>query len=290
MTTEGAWTVLKLLGWTKDHFAKAQIESPRLCAEILLAQALGLKRIELYTRYDYQPTPDELTRFRDWVKRAAAREPVAYLVGEKEFYSLRFKVTPDVLIPRPETELLVGEAISHLRSLGRPGKLWDICTGSGCVAIATAVQVKDVQVLASDLSEPAVAVATENALAHHLADRLECRVANLLALPGDCRLSPPFDVITANPPYVADADPVAPEVQREPVMALRGGKTGLDLIELIVRDAPPLLCPGGVLIMEFGFDQADAVRNLIVATGQFAEPRILRDHQHIERAATAKKK
>ena len=158
----GSWTVLKLLNWTTEHFTRNQLDSSRLCAEILLAHVLRCQRIELYTRFDYSPTPEELASYRDLVKRAAGHEPVAYLVGQKEFYSLKFKVNSDVLVPRPETEILVAEAAGHLKTLGRPGLAWDICTGSGCVAVTLASQVKDAHVLATDISPQAVAVTAES--------------------------------------------------------------------------------------------------------------------------------
>jgi len=283
----GTWTVLKLLKWTGLYLADARIDEPRLCAEMLLAQVLGCRRIELYTRFDHQPSPDQLAAFRELVKRARRHEPVAYLVGWREFYSLRFKVTPDVLVPRPETEQLVDEAISHFKSAGRGGLMWDICTGSGCVAVAAAVRIPGLSVLASDISPEAVAVATENAEAHGMSRRVRCRTSDLAALPGDCAKTAQFDVITANPPYVADADEVAEEVKREPRIALYAGADGLDAIRRLVAQVGAHLGPGGLFAMEFGSGQAGAVRDLLVATGQFAEPRILTDHRGIERTAAA---
>jgi len=281
------WTVLRLINWTKEYFAQGGLDEPRLAAEVLLAHVLGCRRIDLYTRFEHQPAPERLTAFRELVARARKREPVAYLVGEKEFYSLRFKVTPDVLVPRPETEILVSEAVAHLRSLGRPGRMWDACTGSGCVAIAAARQVPDASVLATDISPAAVAVATENAAAHGLADRVRCRLADLLDLPEDCGEWREVDFLSANPPYVANADDVAEEVRHEPAVALLAGDDGLEKIRPLVASAPPFLPAGGKLAVEFGMGQADAVRDLLVATGAFDEPRIVRDAQGIERAAVA---
>lgn len=281
------WTVLKLLNWTKEYLARAEVEEVRVAAEMLLARTLGCRRIDLYARFDYEPTPEQLAGFRGLVKRAADLEPVAYLVGHKEFYSLDFRVTSDVLVPRPETEALVTEAIGHLERLGRPGRVWDVCTGSGCVGVAIASQRPDVTVLATDVSAPAVDVAAANANAHGLADRVRCRVADLLTLPEDCSDLAPFDVITANPPYVADGDEIGPTVAREPHLALYAGETGLDVIRPLIAGAGGYLAPGGVFLMEFGLGQAPAVRDLIVATAQFAEPRILRDHQNIERTIVA---
>jgi release factor glutamine methyltransferase len=284
------WTVLRLIDWTKDHFAKVNMEDPRLSAEVLLAHVLRCRRIDLYARYNVEPAPEQLEAYRELVKKAAAYQPIAYLIGEKEFYSLRFKITPDVLVPRSETEMLVTEAVTRLRRLGRPGRMWDACTGSGCVAIAAAMQVHDAHVLATDISPAAMAVAEENAAAHKVGQRLRCRVADLLALPDDCRDLVPFDVITANPPYVADNQMISETVRHEPTIAIRGGSDGLDFLRPIIAAAPDLLCKGGALILEFGFAHADGVRDIIVATGRFSEPRILRDHQEIERAAVSVKK
>ena len=284
------WNVLALLNWTQGHLQRAGVPSPRLSAEMLLASALSCRRIDLYTRHDHVPPEEQLARFRELVRRAAAREPAAYLVGEKEFYSLPFEVTPDVLVPRPETELLVEEAVERLRAIGRPGWMWDLCTGTGCVALAAAKQVPAARVLATDLSPAAADLAQRNAKRLGLEDRVQVLVADLLSLPAEWSGEKRFDVITANPPYVPDAAEVAPEVRHEPAMALRGGKDGLDFIRRIVEGAPGSLAPGGALVLEFGFDQAPAVRELLAAAGAYQDPKVLRDHQGIERAAVAPRK
>ncbi len=237
-TDESPWTVLKLLNWTRDYFTAAHLDEPRLAAEVLLAHVLKCPRVQLYTRFDYQPDPQQLAAFRELVRRAKALEPVAYLVGQKEFYSLHFKVTPDVLVPRAETEILVSEAVAHLRKLGRATTMWDVCTGSGCVGIATASQVPDVTVLGTDISPRAVAVAEQNAAAHHLEARMRFRVADLLTLPEDCRKLIPFDVITGNPPYVADHQMISETVRHEPPVAIHGGADGLDFLRRLVAEAP----------------------------------------------------
>ena len=287
---EEPWTVLGLLNWTKDHFARVGLDSPRLTAEVLLAHVLDCPRIELYTRFADVPPAESRSVFRDLVKRAAAHEPAAYLVGYKEFYSLRIAVTADVLVPRSETELMVTAAAGHLRALAGARTLWDACTGSGCVAIALASQVDDVTVLATDISPAAVAVAERNVADHGQAGRVRCMVGDLLTRPQGDGWPERFDVITVNPPYVAAGDEVSPAVRHEPAMALYAGPDGLDAIRKIVVQAPDVLTGAGALIMEFGHTHADAVRDLIVAGGAFAEPRILRDHQNIERTAVAVRK
>ncbi len=285
--TSASWTVLSLLNWAKGYFEKAGLPEPRLSGELLLAHALGCKRIDLYTRHDAQPSAEQLDAFRQLLRRAKAFEPVAYLLGYKEFYSLRLKVTPDVLIPRPESEALAGEAIARLGGLDRPVRLWDACTGCGCVAIAAAKHLPRATVLATDICPRAIAVAAENAEAHGLSDRVLCHEADLLSLPDDCAHLEPFDAITANPPYVAEGESVAETVKHEPALALYGGASGLDFLSRIVQDAPRHLRSGGVLIVEFGMGQADEVRDLISDNDAFEEPTILYDHQELERDAVA---
>lgn len=289
-SSQEPWTVLKLLDWTKGFFQRQNVESPRLCAEVLLGEVLGCGRMDLYTRFGETPSAEDLARYRDLVRRAGDGEPVAYLVGYREFYSLRFEVTPAVLIPRPETELLVDLAVEELQRIGHGGALWDVCTGSGCVAVAAAMNATEASVLATDRSEAALAVAQRNVEAHDLTDRLTLARADLLDLPSGCSLAPPFDVLTANPPYVADGEEVGPTVDREPPEALRAGPDGLDVLRPLLRQAPGVLKPGGLLAVEFGANQADAVRELLLATGAFEEPRILRDAAGLDRVASARRK
>jgi len=286
-STPERWTVLALINWAKEYFARNGVESPRLAAEILLAHALGCARIDLYVRFDELPSAEQRGRFRELIRRAAEGEPVAYLVGCKEFYSLTFAVTPDVLIPRPETELLVSEAMAYLEAHPERRTVWDVCTGCGCVAVAVAVNCLHVSVLATDVSPEAVELAGRNAEAHGVADRVRCCTADLLDRPASYSEPERVDVLTANPPYVADTDDVADSVHREPRGALRGGPEGMDFIEPIIRGAPQVLSGGGALILEFGCGQADAVRDRIVEARVFDEPRIVRDHQGLERVAVA---
>ncbi|MBS3821574.1 MAG: peptide chain release factor N(5)-glutamine methyltransferase [Planctomycetes bacterium] len=283
------WTVLRLLNWTRDYFSKAGLDSPRLCAEMLLAECLGSQRIDLYARGHDEPDEAVRGRFREMVRRAVDGEPVAYIVGRKEFFSLPFKVTADVLIPRAETELLVDQAVNELRLRGG-GDCWDACTGSGCVAVAVAANVEEARVLATDVSPEAVAIAVENAEANGVGDRVTTAVADLLTLPEAWDHEATFDVITANPPYVADDDEVGHGVDREPAVALRAGPTGLAIIRRLLPQAPAMLKDEGLLCVEFGMGQVDEVRDTIMATGAFYEPEILTDTQDLERAAVARRR
>jgi len=289
--TEQVWTLLRLIHWTRDHFMRRQVDSPRLAAEILLAHVLGCERMALYTRFAEVPSEAQRTAFRELVRRAADHEPVAYLVGHRGFYSLQMAVTPDVLIPRPETELLVDKAIEHLRRLGRPGLCWDICTGSGAVAVAVAVHVSEAKVLATDISEAAIEVARTNAAAHGVTDRVRVDLADLLTWPAD-RPAESVDVITANPPYVIEADmaELPPQVRHEPRQALLGGADGLDLIRRILADAPGILAAGGLLAMEIGYNQAEAVWDLVTQTGRYERAQFARDAAGIERVLVARNK
>jgi release factor glutamine methyltransferase len=287
-TQNGPWTVLRLLEWTKGHFQRNDVHDPRLSAEVLLAHVLGCERIELYTRFEYEPTEQEKARFRELVKRAAQHEPVAYLTGKKEFYSLPIRVTPDVLIPRPETEILVEQALKYLPADGEPSA-WDACTGSGCVAMAIAVNAPQSRVLATDISPEAVAVARENVEALELTDRVRCMEGDMAILPEAAGDMAPFDVITANPPYVARGDWVAPSVSHEPEIALYAEDNGLAQVRRLFDQAPAHLKPGGVLISEFSFNQSTAVREMLEASDAFDDVTVLMDHQGLERVVVARR-
>jgi release factor glutamine methyltransferase len=288
MTQQEPWTVLKLLDWTKGYLGRASVESPRLCSEILLAHSLGCKRMDLYTRFSYEPTAEQRDAFRAKVKQAAEGQPVAYLVGTKEFYSLPFVVTPEVLIPRPETELLVEIAIDHLRATDGD-RMWDVCTGSGCVAVATAANIPWVNVLVTDISPAAVAIAAENARRNDVADRVTCAQADLLRVPESWDGGELFDVVTANPPYVAEGEQIGPGVDREPPEALFAGADGLDVLRPLIAGVADVLKPGGLFCVEFGATQADDVRDLLVATEAFSEPAIRKDLGGHERVAVARR-
>jgi len=292
MTTpadETLWTIGKLLTWTSDYFKKNQIEEPRLSAELLLAHALGATRMALYTRYEEAPAPAQIEQFRALVKRRKEHEPVAYLTGKAHFYSMELSVSPDVLIPRPDTETLVEHAITAIRPCGAEARLLDLCTGSGCAALAIVKSCPDVQVTAVDISSPALAIAHKNAQSLGLADRVTFKQGDLFAAlhPGTTA----FHVITANPPYIptAQIDSLAPEIARhEPRLALDGGNDGLQIIKRIVEDAPRYLLPGGLLLMETAFNQTEDCARLIAAGGRFDQPRIIRDAARNPRCVVAR--
>jgi release factor glutamine methyltransferase len=257
-----SWTVLKLLRWTADYFAGRGIDSPRLDAELLLAETLGLDRVGLYLNFERPLQAAELATYRDRVRRRAGREPLAYILGMTEFWSLPLKVTPDALIPRPDTELLVEQALQRVAG---PARVLDVGTGSGALAIALAHERAEWQVTALDLSPAALAVAGENAGANGVAERIALLEGDLAALPDG-----PFALIVANPPYIAHAElaTLMPEVRDfEPHLALDGGPDGLDAYRALAGQAGRVLIPGGWLLVEVGMGQAPAVQALFAAAG-----------------------
>lgn len=289
-TDSGPWTVARLLQWTREHLQQKGIESARLCAEILLAHAMGCERIRLYTQFDQVPSESVLTPFRDLVRKAAGGVPIAYLIGQKEFFSLPFEVSPAVLIPRPETEILVERVVALVRK-ERDGtaRIVDIGTGSGCIAISLAKHLPQATVAASDVSDAALETARRNAERHGVAERIDFRAGDLFA-PWSADDAAAFDVVVSNPPYVATENaPLEPQVrEHEPATALFAGADGLDVIRRLVADAPRRLAAGGELLMEIGFDQAEAVRALLTAAG-WSNIETYRDHAGIERVFRARR-
>lgn len=278
-----SWTVLKLLRWTADYFDGRGIDSPRLDAELLLADTLRLDRVGLYLNFERPLQADELTVYREKVRRRAGREPLAYILGETEFWSLPFTVTPAVLIPRPDTELLVEEALKRLTGAAR---VLDVGTGSGALAITLAHERPECRSVAIDVSAAALAVAAENARKNGVAERIEFCHADLAALPDG-----PFDLIVANPPYIPrdDLATLMPEVRDfEPRLALDGGHDGLDAYRALARQAGAVLAPEGWLLAEVGIGQASVVQELFAGAG-LTELLVSRDLAGIERVVGGRK-
>lgn len=257
------WTVLKVLRWTADYFREKGIDGGRLDAEVLLADTLKLDRVGLYLQFDRPLSADELAAYRQRVARRARREPLQYILGETEFWSLPLQVTPEVLIPRADTEVLVEEALKKVT--GAAGIL-DVGTGSGAIAIALAHELPEARIEAVDISPAALALAEENARRNGVADRMRFRQADLYQLQGG-----PYDLVVANPPYIPEAEmaELMPEVRdHEPHLALRGGDAdGLAAYRALAAAVPGLLVPDGWLLVEVGIGQAEAVRRLFAETG-----------------------
>jgi len=283
------WTVKRVLDWTIDHLKKHGCETARLDAEILLAFSRGCQRIQLYTEYDAPLTPDERAKMRDLVKRRAGHEPVAYLVGFREFFGMDFEVEPGVLIPRPDTETLVMTALELAREIESP-QVIDLCTGSGCVAAAIAENCETADVTAVEIDDQAFAVATRNLAKHELTDRVALLQGDLFEPVPDEEL---FDLIVSNPPYVttAEMDTLPPDVRlHEPRRALDGGADGLDLVRRIVTDGQTRLNPGGAMLLEISSEQAPAVGGLFAEAGVFEPAMTVKDLAGHSRVVWARKR
>lgn len=280
-------TVSILLREAEASFAAAGIGTPRLDAEVLLALSCAGSRTQLYARLAEPVAEGAASRFDSLRRRRLEREPVAYLAGVQEFRSLPFSVTPDVLIPRPESELLVDCVLECLPARDARGEgaptVCDVGTGSGCLAVSIARERPGVRVTATDVSEKALAVARGNAASLGVSGRVEFVRGDLFAGVAPGRR---FDVVVSNPPYIADAEELPAEVCHEPALALRAGRDGLDVVRRLVAESVARLAPGGWLVMEFGFGQAEAVAALAVAAG-FADVSIRPDLAGIPRVLVA---
>lgn len=289
-TTTDAWTVGRLLTWTTDFLKGKGADSPRLDAEVLLAHARGCKRIELYTAFEEEPTEAVRTAFRELVGRRAKGTPVAYLVGRREFFSLDFEVTPEVLIPRPETESLVVRAIDLAKQRGGDLCITDVGTGSGIIAVTMAKQVKSAHVTAIDISPAAIEVARRNAEKHGVSERVQFIESDLFSkVPADSK----FDLVLSNPPYVATEEMAALEADvrdHEPHLALDGGKHGTEIIARLIPQAAERLNPGGWLLIEVGAENAGRVEELMKANTSFELAETIKDIANLPRVVQAKRK
>jgi release factor glutamine methyltransferase len=286
------WTIKKLLDWVSGYFADKGVDAPRLSGELLLCHVLGLERIQLYTLFDRAVDPPQLAALRALVKRAGEHEPVAYLVGRCEFYSLPLKITPDCLIPRPETEHLVEKAILFLRQREGAQHVLDLCTGSGCIATAIAKNVKEVQIVATDISDAALKVAAENIEKLKLAETVKLLCGDLFDPIIEGLDAARFDLIVSNPPYVSEPEYAALDKNvrdYEPKDALLAGADGLDVYKRILEKVEDFLKPDGALMMEIGYAQGKAIRELLEQTGIFKTIAIEKDFANNDRIAIAKK-
>ena len=259
---EESWTIGRLLSWTTDYLKRKGSESPRLDAEVMLAHALKRQRVELYTHFNDEVVDPARKCFRELVLKRAGGSPVAYLVGRKEFFSLAFTVSPDVLIPRPESEFVVTEYLAATSRLVAP-RCVDVGTGSGCLAIASLRQQQLARFIAIDICERALAVAKANAAELGVGDRIDFRLGNGLEPLGG---EGDFDAIISNPPYIAtdQIDQLESGVKDyEPRLALNGGPDGLAMVSRLIEESPAHLKPGGYLILEIGSAQEGPVRALI---------------------------
>jgi release factor glutamine methyltransferase len=270
------WTVRRIIDWTTAHLKKHGSDTPRLDAEILLAHARGCRRIEIYTRFDEVLSERERSAMRDLVRRRAQSEPVAYLVGHREFFSLDFQVTPAVLIPRPDTETLVVELLDVAKPLSAP-RILDVGTGSGCIAIAAAVNHPTAQITATDANDAALAVARENARQHRVVERIAFRSGDVFA---PVEQDEPFDIVVSNPPYIAEheKETLQNDVRKyEPHEALISGPSGLEVLFRLIDEAPRHLAPAGTLMLEISPEQSKAVAGRMDSSGRFEDIRVVKD-------------
>ncbi len=263
---ERSWTVLELLRWMTGHFAECGIESPRLDAECLLAHALGTERIGLYLEFEKPVMPAERAALRELVKRRANdRVPVSQLVGRREFWSLSLRVTPDVLTPRPETETLVAAALDRLPEPETESRVLDIGTGSGAIALAIASERPKARVTATDVSQPALQIAADNADELQLSDRVRFLDGPLFEPVAGER----FDMVVSNPPYLsrAEAAGLPPELGHEPATALFGGADGLAVIRPLIEGVGAALAAGGHVAIEIDPGQVESVTAAMESAG-----------------------
>ncbi len=291
------WTVGRLLTWTTEWLTSRGSDSPRLDAEVLLASVRGCPRIALYTAFDTPVNDDERARFRSLVKRRGEGEPVAYLVGNREFFSLSFAVSPAVLVPRPETEGLVVRVLDlhqPAEPTGPRPRIVDVGTGSGAIAVTLAAtfakRLQQAEFVATDISSAALAVARENAQRHGVADQIEFVECDLL---DDPRVAGPWDVIVSNPPYVREDefDALPRDVRlHEPRTALVAGPTGVEVVARLVAAAAEKLAPGGWLVMEVGPATASAAEAIVVAESELVLEPTLKDMAGLPRIVQARRR
>ena len=290
------WTVLRLLQWTTDYLKKHEMPSPRLEAEILLAEAMHCSRVDLYTRFDYVPNEAERAAFKAHIQKRAQGMPVAYLVGHKEFYSIDFLVDPNVLIPRPETEFLIVGLFDLVKetfgSMDAEVSICDIGTGSGILPVTSALHLKNARAVGVDISRGALDVAEKNAqrYAERLGDRVTFQEGDLFSSIAKGTL---FDFIVSNPPYVGrkeiDAELETNVYRYEPHTALFGGEIGTELIGRMLPDVPKFLKDGGAFLMELSPMIHDAVVEMVQNTPGLTYWRTIRDLDQQERIIVVQK-
>lgn len=292
MTNTEAWTIQKLLNWVNRYLENKGVDSPRLSAELLLSYVLGLKRIELYTQFDKPVDKTQLDKLHDLVKRAGEHEPIAYLTGKSEFYSLEFDITKDCLIPRPETELLVERAIEFLRTRNGEQLVCDLCTGCGCIAVAIAKNFPNAKITATDISDAALAAAERNVEKHLLTEHIRLLQGDLYepVIPELDRCK--FDLIVSNPPYIASPEYKTLDRnvrQYEPKIALDAGADGLDIYRRIIQKAQDFLKDDSLMILEIGYKQGPQVKQLLEETSFFSMVTVQKDYHDNDRIVLARK-
>jgi len=284
-------SLIELLNEAEETLARAGVESPRLDAEVILSHVLGRARVDLYLDRASEPGDEARQRFLEGIERRAAGCPVAYITGVKEFWSIPIIVSDDVLIPRPETEILVGMAEEELRRRRGPCRIADVGCGSGAIGLSLALRLPSISVVLTDLSPDALEVAMDNAVGLGVLSRVTFLqgdlVSPLLKAGSSCEL----DAVVSNPPYIpnADMDDLPRDVRDfEPHVALNGGRDGLLVVRRMAREAPAVLKPGGYLFMEIGDGQGDECRAVFSETGMWQDFDVIPDYSGRQRVVTAR--
>ena len=286
------WTIQKVLKWITLYFTDKGIDAPRLSAELLLGYVLGLKRIELYTQFDKPVDKQKLDILHGLVKRAGQNEPVAYLVGKTEFYSLELDITTDCLIPRPETELLVERAVEFLRMRTGRQFVCDLCTGCGCIAVAIAGNFSDADIIATDICDAALNVAAGNIEKHQMKHRIKLLRGDLFDPVVPELDVGRFDLVVCNPPYVSasEFETLDKNVKNyEPRLALFAGEDGLDIYRRVIAQVDKFLKPDAALMLEIGYRQGQTVSQLLEQAGCFRKITVEKDFHNNDRIAIAVK-
>jgi len=294
------WTVQRVIDWSVDYLKKHEIEAPRLTTELLLTKALDCRRVDLYLRYEQPLIKDELSSFKELIKRRIRREPTQYILGTQEFWSLPLKVDHRVLIPRPETECLIEAVLEYIKEERLPadGAILELGTGSGAIPCALASELKESTIHTVDISPGALEVATENAVSCQVAERIHFYWGDLFtpvqpngkpspALPEKVSLETQplpkqhFNLLISNPPYITSEElrGLQPEVvEYEPTLALDGGQDGLDFVRRILEQAPEYVLPGGSILIEIGAEQGASSQHLAAEMGMYESIEILKDY------------
>lgn len=281
------WTILDLVTWGTEYLTEKKIDDARLTIELMLAHVLQFKRIQLYTSFDQPLSEDELARFKELLKRRLAHEPLQYILGETEFMGMKFFVDKSVLIPRPETELLVEKAVELIAQKygsDQPVSILDIGTGSGCIAVSLAKLIPDARIVAIDISNDALLLAKLNAEHNAVSDRIYFQHADIF-LAGKGSFSSQFHCILSNPPYISQTeyDEVSKDVKDfEPNHALTDNGNGLKFYPAIARVAKDSLIENGIIGVEHAYDQSEEVQKIFVESG-FTNLMVVKDYQGIKR-------
>jgi len=284
------WTIIKLLSWTESYFQSHSIDSPRLTGELLLAYSLDIRRLDLYLQHDRPLNKNELSHFKALIKKRTENQPLAYITGEKGFYESDFEVTKDVLIPRPDTETIVEQALKilNVNKNNSPWNILELGTGSGAIIISLAKEKPHNHYFASDFSIAALEIAKNNA------EKIINNKINFFCTDwfASIKESMQFDLIISNPPYIPSSDiaKLEPEIREfEPMLALDGGKDGLNSFKVILKKAHCCLAPGGVILLEIGFDQKDRLINIVNKYSLYQSIKFIKDFAGHNRVALIKK-